>query len=189
VRGGEVIPLFVLDDHFFRPQAARRTPFRIQFLLESVASLAANLQHAGSRLIVVAGRSVDVIPQLARRWKADRVLAQGWVAPVGRERDRRVAARLHVPLELFAGETLCRPGSLRTGSGAPFSVFSAFARAFRREVEVSAPLPVPRRLPALPDDVRTPGIELPALAALGLAHREIGHVVARDAGERVRFVG
>jgi phosphoribosylformylglycinamidine cyclo-ligase len=28
-----------------------------------------------------------------------------------------------------------------------------------------------------------------SLAALGLAHREIGNVVARDSGERVRFVG
>jgi phosphoribosylformylglycinamidine cyclo-ligase len=28
-----------------------------------------------------------------------------------------------------------------------------------------------------------------SLTALGLAHREIGNVVARDSGERVRFVG
>jgi phosphoribosylformylglycinamidine cyclo-ligase len=28
-----------------------------------------------------------------------------------------------------------------------------------------------------------------SLTALGLAHREIGSVVARDSGERVRFVG
>jgi phosphoribosylformylglycinamidine cyclo-ligase len=28
-----------------------------------------------------------------------------------------------------------------------------------------------------------------SLTSLGLAHREIGSVVARDSGERVRFVG
>ena len=94
-RDGEVIPLFVLDEHFFRPEAARRTPFRVQFLLESVASLAANLEHLGSRLIVVGGRSVEVVPRLARRWKVDRVVAQSWVAPVGRDRDRRVAVLRH----------------------------------------------------------------------------------------------
>jgi len=140
----------VLDEHFFRPADARRTPFRIQFLLDSIVSLAANLENAGSRLVVVGGRSVEAIPQLARRWKVDRVVAQSWVAPIGRERDRRIAKTLHVPLELFDSETLCRPGSLRTGSGEPFSVFSAFARAFRREVGVGAPLPAPRKLPALP---------------------------------------
>jgi len=59
--GGAVIPLFVLDGHFFEPAAARRTPARIQFLLDSLASLAANLEHLGSRLIVVDGRSVEQI--------------------------------------------------------------------------------------------------------------------------------
>jgi deoxyribodipyrimidine photo-lyase len=161
--------VFVLDEHFFRPEAARRTPFRIQFLLESIASLAANLEHAGSRLIIVRGRSVEVIPQLAQRWKVDRVAAQSWVAPLGRERDRHVARELHVPLELFDTETLARPGSLRTGSGEPFSVFSAFARAFRRGA-VDPPLPAPRKLPPLPEDVKTPGTALPSLASLGLQH-------------------
>ena len=169
-RDGEVIPLFVLDEHFFRPEAARRTPFRVQFLLESVASLAANLEHLGSRLIVVGGRSVEVVPRLARRWKVDRVVAQSWVAPLGRDRDRRVAARLTVPFELFDTETLCRPGMLRTGAGAPFSVFTAFARAFRREVQVEAPLVAPRRLPPVPREVKTHGDSLPALAGLGIAH-------------------
>jgi deoxyribodipyrimidine photo-lyase len=169
-RDGEVIPLFVLDEHFFRPADARRTPFRIQFLLESLASLAANLEHAGSRLIVAGGRSVEVVPRLAQRWKVQRVVAQSWVAPVGRERDRRVARALQVPLELCDTETLARPGTLRTGAGEPYSVFSAFARAFRREVEVGAPLPAPRKLPPLPDEVRTPGVALPSLASLGLRH-------------------
>jgi deoxyribodipyrimidine photo-lyase len=161
----------VLDEHFFRPADARRTPFRIQFVLDSIASLAENLERAGSRLVVVGGRSVEAIPRLARRWKVDRVVAQSWVAPIGRERDRRVAERLHVPLELFDSETLCRPGSLRTGGGEPFSVFSAFARAFRREVEVGAPLPAPHCLPPLPGDVKAPGVELPSLASLGLTHQ------------------
>ena len=153
----EVIPVFVLDDYFFAPGAARRIPFRIQFLLESIASLAANLEHLGSRLIIATGRSVDRIPESAAKWKVDRVVAQSWVAPVGRARDRLVAGRLErlkIPLQLFDTETLCRPGSLRTGASEPYSVFSAFARAFARDVKVEAPLPAPRSLPPLPVDVK-----------------------------------
>ena len=176
----EVIPVFVLDDHFFAPEAARRTPFRIQCLLESIASLAANLEHLGSRLVVATGRSVDRIPELAAKWKVDRVVAQSWVAPVGRARDRLVAKNLHVPLELFDTETLCPPGSLRTGAGDPFSVFSAFARAFARQVNVPAPLPAPRSLPPLPRDVKPDKQCLPALESLGLARNP--HVP--EGGER-----
>jgi deoxyribodipyrimidine photo-lyase len=171
-RSGEVIPLFVLDEHFFAPAAAQRTPFRIQFLLESIDSLAANLAHLGSRLILATGRSVERIPELATKWRVDRVVAQSWVAPVGRARDRRVARRLTVPLQLFDTETLAPPGSLRTGAGEPYSVFSAFARAFAKNVRLAAPLPAPRSLPPLPADV-TPGQAcLPTLESLGLRHNE-----------------
>jgi deoxyribodipyrimidine photo-lyase len=166
--GGDVIPVFVLDEHFFRPASAQTTPFRMQFLLESVASLAANLEHLGSRLILVEGRSVEQIPQLAQRWKVDRVVAQSWVAPIGRERDRGIAKKLQVPLQLFDTETLHPPGALRTGAGDPFSVFTAFARAFARDVKVPLPLPAPKKLPPLPADVRTKSAALPTLESLGL---------------------
>ena len=169
-RDGEVIPVFVLDDFFFAPDAARRTPFRIQFLLESLGSLAANLEHLGSRLILATGKSVDRIPELARQWRVDRVVAQSWVAPVGRARDRLVAGALRVPLQLFPTETLASPGSLRTGAGDPYSVFTAFARAFARDVKVEAPLPAPRSLPPLPPEVKAGKNALPSLDSLGLEH-------------------
>ncbi|HEY6125808.1 MAG TPA: deoxyribodipyrimidine photo-lyase, partial [Steroidobacteraceae bacterium] len=168
--GSEVIPLFVLDDHFFRPEAARRIPFRMQFLLESIASLAANLEHLGSKLILVDGRSAEQVPKLAERWKVDRVVAQSWVAPIGRERDRQIGKALRVPFELFDSETLCPPGKLRTGAGEPYSVFTAFARAFARDIRVEAPAPAPRVLPPIPEDIRTRGVPLPTLESLGLTH-------------------
>jgi deoxyribodipyrimidine photo-lyase len=168
---GDVIPLFVLDDEFFSPAAARRHPFRIQFLLDSLASLSANLEHLGSRLLLARGRSIDVLPRLAARWKVDRVVAQSWVAPVGRSRDRLVAGKLGVPFQLFDTETLAPPGSLRTGAGEPYSVFSAFARAFARELTVTAPLPSPRALPPVPPGIQSPD-GLPTLDSLGLVRNE-----------------
>jgi deoxyribodipyrimidine photo-lyase len=179
-QGGDVIPVFVLDEHFFRPAAAQKTPFRMQFLLESIASLAANLEHLGSKLILIEGRSVDQIPQLVQRWKVDRVVAQSWVAPIGRERDRAIAKRLQVPLQLFDTETLHPPGALRTGAGDPFSVFTAFARAFARDVKVPPPLPAPSKLPPLPADVRTKSAALPTLESLGLTR----NTRVQEGGER-----
>jgi deoxyribodipyrimidine photo-lyase len=167
-RAGEVIPLFVLDPFFFTPERARELPNRIQFLLESLQALADNLAHRSSRLLVVKGKSVDVVPRLAAEWKVDRVVAHRWTEPFGRERDRRVAALLEVPFDLYEGETLAAPGTVLTDAGEPYAVFSPFVRSFRRSVDVPAPVSMPQRLPPVPDGIDAHEAAIPDVADLGI---------------------
>jgi len=149
--GGDVIPLFVLDPYFFAPRRVReRWPHRMQFLLDSLRELAQGIEERGSKLVLVEGKSVDVVPRLVREWKADRVVAHRWVEPVGRARDARIAG-----LELYEGETLVPPGTVRNRQGQPFKVFTPFSRAWHEALVVSAPLPAPKRLPPLPLRVRS----------------------------------
>jgi len=181
IAAGEVIPLFVLDPWFFAPQRAREIPHRIQFLLESLAELSTNITALGSRLITVEGKSVDVIPHLAHKWRVDRVLAHRWVEPFARERDRRIAEALHVPLILYEGETLLPPGTLRTSAGDPYSVFTPFARAFNAIAQIAKPLAAPKLIPPLPPDVaQVSAAAIPTCEALGIARNQ--HLIA--AGER-----
>jgi deoxyribodipyrimidine photo-lyase len=184
---GEVIPLFVLDPFFFAPGRARQLPRRIQFLLESLRALEASLAERGSRLLVVPGRSVEVVPRLAREWKVDRVAAHRWVEPVGRERDRRVREALAVPVDLYEGETLLPPGTLRTGQGNPYSVFTAFARAFAASADVGKPLAAPKSLPPLPRGLAAGTTAIPTCEELGIA-RAAGALAGgeRAAQERLR---
>lgn len=151
VRAGETIPLFVLDPYFFAPERAKEIPHRMQYLVESLAELAESIAHLGSRLVVVPGKSVDVVPVLARELRVDRVVGYRWTEPVGRERDRRVKEALApLPFDLYEGETLAAPGEVMTGAGTPFSVFTPFARAFAKVVDVQPPRRAPRALPPLP---------------------------------------
>ena len=169
IAAGDVLPLFVLDPYFFAAERARQLPHRMQFLLESLEALRKNLASLGSELLLTEGKSVDVVPRVARELLATRVVAQRWTEPFGRERDRRVAAALAVPFELFDGETLMAPETIRNGSGQPFSVFTPFARALRRSLPEVSVLPAPRALPPLPFDVRFSSARLPSLAELGIA--------------------
>ena len=130
MKGGDVIPLFMLDPYFFAPQRARALPHRMQFLLDSLVALKANLQNRGSDLLLVSGKSVDMVPRLVKKWRADRVVAQRWVEPFGRERDRRIASTLGARFELFEGETLRAPGTVRNQSDQPYSVFTPFSKNF-----------------------------------------------------------
>lgn len=166
-KNGEVIPLFVVDPYFFAPPRAAEYPHRMQFLLDSLHALAKNLESRGSKLIVVEGKSVERIPELADRWKADRVVCHRWVEPVGRERDAIIAETLGDRFELFEGETMIPPGTLRTQGGTPYAVFSQFARTFHRELELGSPVAAPRALPALPAGVRSEA-ELPTMQSLKL---------------------
>jgi deoxyribodipyrimidine photo-lyase len=169
---GDVIPLFVLDPYFFAPERAQDLPHRLQFLLDSLRELEAGLARLGSRLLVVPGRSVDVVPRMAAQWQADQVLAHRWVEPFGRERDRRVGealARDGVAFRLFEGETLLSPGSVRNLQGDMFRVFTPFARACGLRLDLAAALPVPRSLPPLPVGPAEDAVPIPTLADLGLA--------------------
>lgn len=152
-RAAEVVPLFVVDPYFFAPERARELPSRMQFLVDSLAELAQAIEALGSKLLFVHGKSVDVVPRFVRAVAAERVVAHRWSEPFGIERDRRVAAALQAQgsrLELFEGETLAAPGQVLTGSGSAFSVFTPFARAFAKTVEIGTPRPAPRTLPPLP---------------------------------------
>lgn len=121
---GEVLPVYVSRADESRPHYTRR-------LREALAELR-------DRITVEPGDPLEVVPKLFRRWRADRVVALRRVEPAERELERRL--RELVPLELFEGETLLPPGSLRNGSGQPYSIYTPFSRAFARSEHIGRPL-------------------------------------------------
>ena len=158
---------------------------------ESYAAVADEIAARGSRLLLVEGRSVDVVPRLARAWRVDRVLAHRWVEPFARERDRRggeALARPSIPFVLHEGETLLPPGTLRTGAGGPYSVFTPFARAFAdAAAAITRPLPAPRALPPVPAGLDLEAAPLPTCESLGIVpNPRILHGGERAARERLR---
>jgi deoxyribodipyrimidine photo-lyase len=165
---GEVVPLFVLDPRYLTPEGAGQAPHRAQFLLDSLTALAESIHDRGSELLVVWGPSARVVPRIALDLHVDRVVAHLSVAPAGRARDAVVRSHLAAPLQLFAGQTLAPPGSIRTKEGRPYSVFTRFAARFHEEIEIERPLGAPRRLPPLPRDVHVTSDAIPTLESLGL---------------------
>lgn len=170
VQEGSFAAVFVLDPFFFAPERARELPSRMQFLLESLEALQKNFHKLGGELVTVSGRSVDVIPEIARRLRVGRVVAHRMSEPFTRLCDRVISSRLDVPFELYEGETLLPPEAVRTGSGAPYSVFTPFFRAARQKLAVAPPLPRPATLASSLDlaplqPLRSP---IPKLSELGL---------------------
>jgi deoxyribodipyrimidine photo-lyase len=147
---GPVLGLFVLDPVLWRSAG----PARRAWLAASLRALSVAM---GDRLAVRYGAPARIVPAAAASVGARTVHLTGESTPYGVRRDRAVA-------EVLAGRgvTLCatgtpyavEPGSVRNGSGAPYRVFTPFARAWS-EHGWPEPLRAPTGvdwLPGEPDD-------------------------------------
>ncbi|MFN7898615.1 MAG: FAD-binding domain-containing protein [Synechococcaceae cyanobacterium] len=133
--------VFVLDPGIL--EAADLAPARVWFLLESLRELRQRWSQAGSRLVLLRGDPVALLPRLAMALGAVGVAWNRDVEPYGRERDRRVAAALRAEaLRTASGwdQLLVEPEAARTGAGEPYRVYGPFLRNWRGQLQRRQPL-------------------------------------------------
>lgn len=145
--GGNVVPLFVLDDAIAARSLA--TSGRLLFLHEALADLDASLRGLGTRLVVRRGPLVEEVCRVAAEAGAAAVHISADVSQFAQTREAQLCAalsaqrcRLHVHQQVH---TVQAPGSLVPAGRDHFSVFTPY---FRRWSETpTRPLAnVPRRL-------------------------------------------
>lgn len=121
-----VVGCFVVDDVLCGPAG----PGRAEFLAGCLASLHASM---GGALVVRRGRPEVVVPALAEEIGASQVFVTADAGPYGRSRDTQVAAALRargMALRAVGTPYAVDPGTVRTGSGTPYQVFTPFRRAW-----------------------------------------------------------
>ncbi|MCO5089868.1 deoxyribodipyrimidine photo-lyase [Bosea sp. (in: a-proteobacteria)] len=128
------------------------------------------LRGLGGRLCVHRGVASVVIPQLAADSEAAAVYWNRRYGAAERHVDEAVKTTLkaqRIEARSFNGHLLYEPWSIKTGSGTPFRVFSAFWRAAHGVGEPGQPLGVPARLNLFHGpcgQASTTGVELADLA-------------------------
>jgi deoxyribodipyrimidine photo-lyase len=137
---GPVIPVYVLDDE--TPKHRRMGAASRWWLHHSLASLDADLRKAGSRLILRRGKCEEVLAALAAETGARSVHAMHHVEPWWRNAERAVGKALD--LTLHHGLYLAPPGSVLTGGGTPFKIYTPFWRALSERMPPPEPLPAPK---------------------------------------------
>ncbi|WP_235734530.1 cryptochrome/photolyase family protein [Nocardioides alcanivorans] len=137
---GEVLPLFVRD-----PQLAHLGKARRSRLEASLASLDAS---TGGALVIRSGDPGTTVAAVAREAGARSVHVTGEFTPYARRRDREVAERLGldgVAMHSSGTPYAVRPGTVVTGQGTPYKVFTPFGKAWRDQA-VAAPVTQPAAL-------------------------------------------
>lgn len=155
---GPVIPLVILD-----PAEARDHPASAQRQAMALPDLDARLRRAGSRLILRRGDPAQVLARVIRDSGARAVHTSQGMPFAGDAGLQAVAERAGARLHLHPLADLVPRGSVLTGGGTRFKVFTPFWRALRR-TPIAAPLPTPRLSPpaAWPD---SDGIDWPEARA------------------------
>jgi deoxyribodipyrimidine photolyase len=109
--GGEVVPLFVLDDRLLGG-----SPVRAAALLDALG--AAQESYDGA-ILLRRGDPAQIVPDLARQIDAAAVHISAENTPFGRRRDAAVRAALPDGVQLVATGSpyAIGPGTIRTGAG------------------------------------------------------------------------
>ena len=139
---GPVIPVYVLDDE--TPRQWRMGGASRWWLHHGLAALDAALQAKGSRLVLRRGKSDEVIAALAVETGAIRVHALRHYEPWWRNAQAALARR--VDLVLHDGNYLAPAGSITTGSGGQYKIFTPFWRALLATMPPASPKPVPEKI-------------------------------------------
>ncbi|OYY65598.1 deoxyribodipyrimidine photo-lyase [Sphingomonas sp. 28-62-11] len=139
---GPVIPVYVLDDE--TPRQRRMGGASRWWLHHSLAALDDALRAKGSRLILRRGKSDEVIGALAAETGAARVHALRHYEPWWRNAQAALAKRLD--LVLHDGNYLAPAGSIKTGTGGQYKIFTPFWRALLATMPPGKPAAIPAKI-------------------------------------------
>ena len=147
--GGEpVIPVYVLDDE---TSGERKLGGASRWWLHhSLKSLASSLEEKGSRLIFRKGAAAKVLASLAEETGASAVHALRHYEPWWREAEDALADALPegCALCLHDGNYLLPPGTVTTGSGDPYKIYTPFWRSAKEKMPPAEPTPRPQKIAA-----------------------------------------
>ena len=168
---------FVFDTEILDALPARRDR-RVEFIWHAVAELDRALAELGAGagvpgagLIVAHGRADREIPALARELGVQAVLTNRDYEPEALARDARVMqalARDGIAFRAFKDQVVFESDEVLTREGRPFSVFTPYRNAWRRQLDPARlqPFPVASNAARLaPRPLQRDN--MPALAALG----------------------
>ncbi|WP_425038984.1 cryptochrome/photolyase family protein [Primorskyibacter sp. S187A] len=146
--GGSVIPVFIHDHSVQSLGAAPKWRLGL-----GLAEMQAQLEAAGSQLILRRGDALEQLRALIEETGAKRVFWSRLYDPDAIKRDTAVKSALKdagLEARSFGGHLMFDPTGIQTKTGGFYKVYTPFWKNVK-DLSVEAPLPAPGRIPA-PDD-------------------------------------
>ena len=138
-QAGPVIPVYILDDE--TPQDRAIGGAARWWLHHALEAMQADLARHGSKLVLRRGNVCDALPALLKETGATCVHAIRHYEPWWRKAQKKLKDL--VPLELYDGNYLLPAGTVTTGSGEPYKIYTPFKKATLNHIDGFDTLPEP----------------------------------------------
>ncbi len=143
--GAPIIPVFILDDD--TPKHRKMGAASRWWLYHSLAALDSELRALGSRLVLRSGKSDAILSALAEQTGASAIHCIRHYEPWWRNAEKAVVNALPEACELVChdGNYLLPAGSVTTGTGGQYKIYTPFMRALWHHMPPPQPSPPPAK--------------------------------------------
>ena len=126
LQAGSVLPVFIFDSDILE-LLEDRDDRRVSFIHQQITRMKSQLEQAGSTLLVMHGRPLDVFARLLALHRIETVYAGNDYEPYARERDREVAGLLQshgAQLELVKDHVIFEQDEILKADHTPYLVYT-----------------------------------------------------------------
>lgn len=137
-----VIPCFIFDPRQVGEHNSYRSDNAVQFMIESLKDLEKQLHKHHAKLYLFYGKADEVVQEIAQKKIIDAVFCNKDYTPFSLKRDEtieHVCIKNHIAFNTFNDALLFNPDEVKTGSGTPYSVFTAFYKHTAKTFSVETP--------------------------------------------------
>jgi deoxyribodipyrimidine photo-lyase len=132
----KVLPVFVIDENIVGSLA--KNDRRITFIQKSLEELHAGLEKQGSKLLILKGDPMEVIPAIAKKLKVNAVFTAHDYEPYAKKRDLEVSKKLKesgVEFLSFKDQVIFERQEILNGSGEPYRVYTPYSNNWLKKFE------------------------------------------------------
>lgn len=166
--GSSVLPLFIFDTDILC-KLPDKSDKRVGFIHHSILTLQEELVKAGSSLLVLHGKPLEVFQQLCGQYTIAAVYTNHDYEPDAINRDADVADFLHhqqIPFKTFKDQVIFEKSDVVKPDGNPYTVFTPFSKAWKHKITDADVQPFPS-VELLKYLYKTHPLNIPSLSEIG----------------------
>ncbi|NTV45959.1 MAG: deoxyribodipyrimidine photo-lyase, partial [Chlorobiales bacterium] len=145
----EIVPLFILDDDILLKREDF-SPACVNFMLESIQSLAEAYKCSGGQLVLRRGKVLEVLKSVMQETGARGIYFNEDYEPFAKARDndvKKVFEKSGLDVRAFTDQVCFKPGTILTQQGNPYTIFTPYKKNWLSNSDkISRPLSPPDRI-------------------------------------------